>query len=171
MEGTTQRRVLFLVGFFLVLFLILVSPSIIPMLPIFPGQKEVIYSSPGESISLSNEEWFCRVFVIDDDHRDYGVGIEGVLFSHNKNEDNIILEFGHAHMSFYNFMALNDADKIDSFESYGSGGGWGPIGTEYTSGYSSVNFVGVYVWAVRFIDLNNSSAVFQTDFEVCLQKI
>ncbi len=169
MEGTTQRRVLLLVGFFLVLFLILVGPSIIPMFPTFPGQKEVIYSSPGESISLNNGEWFCREFVIDDDHRDYGVGVEGVLFSHNKNEDNIILEFGHAHMSFYSFMALNESDKIDSFEGYGSGGAWGPTGTEYTSGYSGVNFVGIYIWAVRFIDLNNSSAVFQTDFEVRLQ--
>ena len=167
-ETTERRRGLLLIGLFSVTFLILLGPSIITMFPMFPGQKEVIYSSPGESVSINNEEWFGRAFTIDDEHREYGVGVDGVLFSHNMNEDNIVLEFGYANMLLASFMSLNDTEKIDSFEGYGSGGGWGPLGTEYTSGYFGVDFVGTYIWAIRFIDLENSSAVFETDFEICL---
>ncbi|KXH72012.1 MAG: hypothetical protein AM326_11345 [Candidatus Thorarchaeota archaeon SMTZ-45] len=165
-ETTKRRRILFSIGVLSVLFLILVGPSIIPM---YLGQREIIYSSPGESISLSNGEWFCREFIIDDDHLEYGVGVEGVLFSHNKNEDNFILEFGYAHMTLTSFMSLNDSDKIDSFEGYGSGGGWDLTGTEYSTGYFGVSFIGAYIWALRFIDLDTGSAVFQTQFEVCLR--
>lgn len=168
-EASHRRQGLLFIGFIAVALLILVGPNLFTMFPIFPGPPEVIYSSPGESVSISNGEWFARTFVIDDDHGDCGVGVDGVLFSHNKNEDNIILEFGYAHMSLSSFMSLNDTEIIDSFEGYGSGGGWGPLGTEYTSGHFHVDFVGVYVWAIRFIDLGNSSAVFQTSFEVSLQ--
>lgn len=168
-ETTQRRRGLLLIGFISVAILILVGPNLFTIFTTFPGQKEVIYSSPGESISLSNGEWFARAFMIDDNHGEIGVGVEGVLFSHNKNEDNIVLEFGYAYMSLTSFMSLNDTEMMDSFEGYGSGGSWGPLGTEYASGYFSVDFVGEYVWAIRFIDSENSSAVFETDFEICLQ--
>ena len=172
-ETTHRRRVLFLIGLFSVLFLILVGPSIITMFTMLPGQKEVIYASPGESISISNNEWYGKTFIIDDENKEYSVGVKGVLFSHRKNEDNIILEFGYAHMSLSSFMSLNDTEKIDSFEGYGSGGGWDSSGTEYSSGYFHVDSgyfgVGEYIWAIRFTDLGNSSAVFHTDFEVLLQ--
>lgn len=168
-ETTRRKQVLSLIGFFLVLFLILVGPSIITMYTMYPGQKEVIYASPGGSVSLSNGEWFGRAFIIEDDQREHLVGVEGVLFSHNKNEDDILLEFGFAHVSLSSFMSLDDSEKIDSFEGYGSGGGWDSTGTEYTSGYFGVSLLGEYVWAIRFIDRNNSTAVFLIDFEVCLQ--
>ncbi len=165
-ETTHRRRVLFLIGLFSVLFLILVGPSIITMFTMLPGQKEVIYASPGESISINNNGWYGKMFMIDDENREYSVGVEGVLFSHSKNEDNIRLDFGYAHMSLSSFMSLNDTEKRDSFDGYGSGMGWGPTGTEYSSGYFGV---GEYIWAIRFTDLGNSSAVFHTDFEVLLQ--
>lgn len=168
-ETTRRRQILLPIGFFSVIFLLLVGPSIIAMYTMVPRQKEVIFRSPGESISISNDEWFCRAFLIDDDYNEYMVGVEGVLFSHNKNEDDIKLEFGFAHMSLTSFLSLSDSEKIDSFEGFGSGGGWDSTGTEYVSGYLGVGLVGEYVWAIRFIDINNSSAVFQTDFEVILQ--
>ena len=163
-----KKHVLLLVGLFSILFLLIVGPSLIAMYTMFPKQKDVIFSSPGESISIDNGEWFCREFIVDDDNKEYMVGVEGVLFSHNKNEDNIILEFGHAHMSLTSFLAIDDSNKIDSFEGYGSGGGWDSTGTEYSSGYLGISFAGVHVWAVRFIDQDNSSAVFLTDFEIYL---
>lgn len=168
-ETARRRQNLLLIGFFSVLFLLLVGPSIIAMYTMVPRQKEVIFRSPGDSISINNGEWFCMPFMIDDDQNEYMVGVEGVLFSHNKNDDDIKLEFGFAHMSLTSFMSLSDSDMIDSFEGYGSGGGWDSTGTEYASGYFGVSLVGEYVWAIRFIDQNNSSAVFQTDFEVILQ--
>lgn len=168
-ESARKRQVSLFLGFLSILFLILVGPSIIALYTGFPDQKEIIYASPGEGVSLSNGEWFGKAFIIEEDQREHMVGVEGVLFSHNKNEDDILLEFGFAHMSLSSFLSLDDPDKIDSFEGYGSGGGWDLTGTEYVSGYFGVSFAGEYVWAIRFIDQNNSSAVFLTAFEVCLQ--
>ena len=131
-------------------------------------QPVVIYSSPGESITIGNGEWFAKSFVIDDNLGDSGVGVDGVLFSHNKNVDNIILEFGYAHLSLTSFMSLNDTEKMDIFEGYGGGGGWDQSGTGYSSGHYSVDFIGEYVWAIRFTNLDDSSAVFETNFDVSL---
>lgn len=138
-----------------------------PPIP-YPEQPEVIYSSPGESISLNSGEWYARTFLIDDSREDCGIGVEGYLFSHNNNEDNIRLDFGFARMSLTSFMSLNDNEKIGSFDGYCGGAGWGPIGTGYSTGYLGVGLVGQYVWAIRFTDLDNSSAVFETRFEVSL---
>ena len=170
-EASHRRQGLLFIGFISVVILILIGPSIFMMFPIFPRQPEVIYSSPGDSITISNGEWFAKTFMIDDDHRDCGVGVDGVLFSHNKNVDNIVLEFGYAHLSLASFMSLNGTEKMDSFGGYGSGGGWDQSGTEYSSGHFGVNFIGEYVWAIRFIDSDNNSAVFETNFEVSLSSM
>ncbi len=131
-------------------------------------QPVVIFSSPGESITIGSGEWFAKSFIIDDSNRDCGVGVDGVLISHNKNVDNIILEFGYAPLSLTSFMSLNDTEKMDSFWGYGGGGGWDPTGTKYTSGYHGVGSIGEYVWAIRFTNLDDNSTVFETNFEVSL---
>ncbi len=138
------------------------------MFPVFPGYKEVIYSSSGESITINSGEWFAKPFTIDSDHIDWGVGAEGVLLSHNYNVDNLRLEFGYAPISLTEFMSLNDTEKMDSFRGFGGGGGWGPSGTEYATGHFGVGPIGEYVWAIRWIDLDDNSTVFQTDFDISL---
>ena len=166
MEETSHRRPrLLYIGIISVVILILVGPSIFMMVL---WQPVVIFSSPGESLTIGNGEWFAKSFTIDDDIMHYGVGVDGVLFNHNINVDNIYLEFGYAPLSLTSFMSLNDTEKMDSFWGYGGGGGWDQSGMGYSSGHFGVNGIGEYVWAIRFIDLDNNSTVFETNFEISL---
>ena len=141
-EASHRRPRLLYIGIISAVILILVGPSIFLMVL---WQPVVIFSSPGESITIGSGEWFAKSFAIDDNLGDCGVGVDGVLFSHNKNVDNIKLEFGYAHLSLTSFMLLNDTEKMDSFEGYGGGGGWDLSGTGYSSGHFSVDFIGEYV--------------------------
>lgn len=166
-ETSHRRQGLLFIGFVLVAILILAGPSLFTMFPTLPGQPEVIYTSPGDNFTISNGKWFARTFVIDDAHQECGIGVDGDLFSHSNNEDNIMLEFGYAHLSLTSFMSLNDTEKIESFEGY-CGSGWDLSGTQYSTGYLGIGLAGEYVWAIRFIDLDDSSAVFETSFEVSL---
>jgi len=145
-----------------------VSVAIVRMFPVFPGYKEVIYSSPGESIPMNSGEWFAKPFTIDSDHTDFGVGVEGVLLSHNYNVDKIRIEFGYAPLSLTSFTELNDTEKRQSFWGFSSWGGWGESGIDYSSGYFPLGTVGEYVWAIRFIDEKNNSTVIETDFVITI---
>ena len=60
------------------------------------------------------------------------------------------------------------SEKMDSFWGFGGGGGWSPSGTKYSCGYHLVGPIGEYVWAIRLIDLDDNSTVFQTDFDISL---
>jgi hypothetical protein len=170
-EASHRRRGLFFIGFISVLILILLVPSIFMMSTLFLRPPEVIYSNPGESMTISNGEWFAKGFIIDDDHSDCGVGVDGVLFSHNFKVDNIVLEFGYAPLSLTSFMSLNETEKRDSFWGFSSGGSMSQSGTEYSREYPGVGPLGEYVWAIRFIDLDNNSTVFETTFAVSLRSI
>ncbi len=167
-EASHRRRGLLFIGFISVVILILLVPSIFMMFPLFLRPPEVIYSSPGESMTINNGEWFAKAFIIDDDHRDCGVGVDGVLFSHNFKVDNIILEFGYAPLSFTSFMSLNETEKRDSFWGFYSGGSMSQSGIEYSREYPGVGPLGEYVWAIRFIDLDDNSTIFVTSFDISL---
>ncbi len=160
-----KRKIVLLIGSFLVVTLILVSPSIFM---VFQRPPEVIYSSPGSSITLGNGEWFANSFIINDARRDCGISIDGVIVNHNINVEDFVLEFGYAPLSLTDFIALNDTEKRDSFWGFSSGGGLILSGSEYSINYPNVGPLGEYVWALRFIDYDNNLTVFETDFVVSL---
>jgi hypothetical protein len=160
-----RRKTVLLIGSALIVTLVLIAPSIFM---VFQRPPEVIYSSPGYSITLGNGEWFANSFIIDDARKDCGVGVDGVLFNHNNNVENFVLEFGFAPLSLTDFQALNDTEKRDSFWGFSSGSGLIQSGSEYSIKYPNVGPLGEYIWAIRFIDYDNNLTVFETDFVVSL---
>lgn len=169
MNGVSRRRRgLLYIGSISVIFVMFMSVGIFRIFPVFPGYHEIIYSSPGSSIIISSGAWSAKPFTIDGDHKGWGILVEGVLLSHNFKVDQIVLEFGYAPLSLTNFMALNDTEKRDAFWGFSSGVTMDQSGTEYSTGFPGIGSIGEYVWAIRFIDLDNNSTVFETNFAVSL---
>jgi len=168
MDTTSYRRRVLCIGAIAVIGMIFVGMGVLRMTSLFPGYNEIIYSTPGESMTFQSGEWFAKSFIIDSDHIGWGVGVEGVLSSHHTNIDDITLEFGYAPISLTEFMTLNDTEKRESFWGSTNGFGWYQPGIQYSTGHIGVGPAGSYVWAIRFIDLDDNSTIFATSFDISL---
>ncbi|MGY5852221.1 MAG: hypothetical protein RTU92_01485 [Candidatus Thorarchaeota archaeon] len=156
------------IGFVIILSIILLGLPLIQQ-AVNMANTQVLYQSPEDGEYVQSGVWLCKEFIIPDTYSNYFVGADGFMLSHSYIEDQFEFEFGYGLCNRSEFIALNETEKYDIFVGYGSGGGWDESGTDFTTGHFSVDQIGTYIWAIRFIDSNTNATQFKVDFVVTLR--